>query len=72
MTKQVLYYGLPCYLIEAESPFPKRVQILCPKDLKKDENLGFFCWGFPSEVAKEITEEEYDCLCRFGRFPLIN
>ncbi|MBP2619926.1 2-oxoglutarate:acceptor oxidoreductase [Streptococcus panodentis] len=70
MEKQVKYKGMPCWLLEAEEPFPARVQLISPDDLSKAIQEGFSCWGYPNEIMKEVSAEEYNCLACFGRFPL--
>ena len=70
MAKQVIYKGMSCWLLELEKPFPARVQIISPDDLSKAMQEGFSCWGYPNEIMKEISAEEYACLTRFGKFPL--
>ena len=70
MAKQVIYKGMPCWLLELEEPFPARVQLISPDDLSKAMQEGFSCWGYPNEIMKEVSTEEYACLTRFGKFPL--
>ena len=62
MAKQVIYKGMSCWLLELEEPFPD--------DLSKAMQEGFSCWGYPNEIMKEVSAEEYACLTRFGKFPL--
>ena len=70
MARQVIYKGMSCWLLELEEPFPTRVQIISPDDLSKAMKLGFSCWGYPNESMKEVSTKEYQCLNRYGRFPL--
>ena len=70
MVKQVIYKGMSCWLLESEELFPARVQIISPDDLSKAMKLGFSCWGYPNEIMKEVSTKEYQCLNRYGRFPL--
>ena len=70
MTKQVIYKGMSCWLLELEEPFPVRVQIISHDDLSKAMQEGFRSWGYPNEIMKEVSAEEYACLARFGKFPL--
>lgn len=70
MAKQVIYKGMSCWLLELEESFPARVQIISPDDLSKAMQEGFGCWGYPNEIMKEVSTEEYACLTRFGKFPL--
>ena len=70
MAKQVIYKGMSCWLLELEESFPARVQIISPDDLSKAMQEGFSCWGYPNEIMKGVSAEEYACLTRFGKFPL--
>ena len=70
MPKQVIYKGMSCWLLELEESFPARVQITSPGDLSKAMQEGFNCWGYPNEIMKEVSDDEYACLTRFGKFPL--
>ena len=70
MAKQVIYKGMSCWLLESEETFPARVQITSPGDLSKAMQEGFNCGGYPNEIMKEVSDDEYACLTRFGKFPL--
>lgn len=70
MLKQVIYKGMSCWLLESEESLPTRVQIISPDDLSKAMQEGFSCWGYPNEIMKEVSTEEFACLTRFGKFPL--
>ena len=75
MENLVVYKGIPCKLLAAEEPFPRRLQIISPDDISKAMQIGFSCWGYPNEIMKneimkEVTPEELECLQHFGRFPL--
>ena len=66
----VIYKGIPCKLLAAETPFPTRLQILSSNSIFRALQEGFSCWGYPNEIMKEVTPEELECLQHFGRFPL--
>ena len=70
MENLVVYKGIPCKLLAAEEPFPSRLQIISPNDISKAMQIGFSCWGYPTEIMKEVTPEELVSLQDFGRFPL--
>lgn len=70
MAKLVVYKGISCWLLEAEAPFPRRLQLLTPDSIPQALQEGFSGWGYPNEIMKEVTPEEADCLERYGRFPL--
>ena len=65
----VIYKGIPCKLLAAETPFPTRLQILSSDSIFRALQEGFSCWGYPNEIMKEVTPEELVCLQVFGRFP---
>ena len=69
MENLVVYKGIPCKLLAAEEPFPSRLQIISPNDISKAMQIGFSCWGYPTEIMKEVTTEELESLQHFGRFP---
>ena len=69
MENLVVYKGIPCKLLAAEEPFPRRLQIISPNDISKAMQIGFSCWGYPTEIMKEVTPEELVSLQDFGRFP---
>ena len=70
MENLVVYKGIPCKLLAAETPFPTRLQILSSDSIFRALQEGFSCWGYPNEIMKEVTPEELECLQHFGRFPL--
>ncbi len=70
MGSLVIYKGIACELLPAEGPFPIRLQILSRDDLSRALQIGFSCWGYPTEIMKEVTPEEFECLQHFGQFPL--
>ncbi|MGK8363945.1 2-oxoglutarate:acceptor oxidoreductase [Streptococcus oralis] len=65
----VIYKGIPCKLLAAETPFPTRLQILSSDSIFRALQEGFSCWGYPNEIMKEVTPEKLVCLQDFGRFP---
>ena len=69
MENLVVYKGIPCKLLAAEEPFPTRLQIISYKDISKAIQIDFSCWGYPTEIMKEVTPEELVSLQDFGRFP---
>ena len=69
MENLVFYKGIPCKLLAAEEPFPTRLQIISSNDISKAMQIGFSCWGYPTEIMKEVTPEELVSLQDFGRFP---
>ena len=69
MENLVVYKGIPCKLLAAEKPFPARLQIISPNDISKAMQIGFSCWGYPTEIMKEVKPEELVSLQDFGRFP---
>ena len=69
MGSLVIYQGIPCKLLVAEEVFPARLQIISPNDISKAMQIGFSCWGYPTEIMKEVTPEELVSLQDFGRFP---
>ena len=65
------YHGIKCrvftnYMTEDSEPM---VMITSPEDLQKAHALGFTCIGYPNEVAKEITAEDYELLIRNKYIP---
>ena len=70
MGSLVIYQGILCELLVAEEPFPTRLQVISPNDISKAMQVGFSCWGYPTEIMKEVTPEEFDYLQQFGQFPL--
>ena len=70
MDNLVVYKGIPCKLLAAEPPFPTILQILSPDSIPQALKEGFSCWGYPTEIMKEVTPEELVSLQDFGRFPL--
>ena len=69
MENLVVYKGIPCKLLAAEEPFPTRLQIISSNDISKAMQIDFSCWGYPTEIMKEVTPEELVSLQDFGRFP---
>lgn len=68
-TVYVQYKGMrcklfKCYLSKDDGPL---VMITSSADLKKAYDMGFHSIGYPDEVAKKISEEEYNILSRSGR-----
>ena len=60
----IRYGGIRCvvlksYFSEKDGPL---LRIVNPKDKQKAYSLGFKCMGYPDEVVKYITEEEYEKL----------
>ena len=60
----VKYKGMVCelyehYLTDGDGPYLK---ITSPDDLKKAHAEGFECMGYPDEVMKQITREEFEIL----------
>ncbi|NMX24887.1 2-oxoglutarate:acceptor oxidoreductase [Streptococcus sanguinis] len=68
MAKQVIYKGMSCWLLEGRT-FPARYKSSL-LTISKAMQEGFSCWGYPNEIMKEVSAEEYACLTRFGKFPL--
>ena len=61
---KVVYKGMKCrlyksYMAKDDGPL---VMIESNKDIEKAYKLGFNCIGYPTEVAKYITEDEYNLL----------
>lgn len=56
----VVYEGMKCYLTKNKDNH--YVQIAEPKDKDKAYKNGFECMGYPSEIAKKITQNEYNTL----------
>lgn len=59
--KIIRYRGIECvvlksYFSEKDGPV---LRIANPKDKQKAYALGFECVGYPDEIVKYITEEEY-------------
>ena len=60
--KEVIYNGIRCklfkeYMKEGDGPL---VMVMKPEDLDKAYAMGFECIGFPNEVVKYLTDEEYE------------
>ena len=60
----IKYYGIECELYEHyftnyDGPYLK---IKSSKDLEKAYSRGFECMGYPDEVMKEITREEFEII----------
>lgn len=58
----VLYEGMKCYLTKYKDSH--YVQIVEPKDKDKAYKNGFECMGYPTEIVKKITQEEYNNLIK--------
>jgi len=61
----VTYKGIKCrmfksYIKENDGPW---LLIISSDDIDKAYKLGFDCIGYPDEIAKQISEEEYKILC---------
>lgn len=59
-------FGMKCkvfksYMTEDSGPL---IMITSSDDIEKAYNLGFTCIGYPTEVAKEISIEEYESLTK--------
>ena len=57
----IRYRGIKCvvlksYFSEKDDPL---LRLVGPKDKQKAYALGFECVGYPDEIVKYITEEEY-------------
>ena len=57
----IRYCGIRCvvlksYFLEKDGPL---LRLVDPKDKQKAYALGFECVGYPDEIVKYITEEEY-------------
>ena len=59
--KIIRYRGIKCVVLK--SYFSKKdgplLRIANPKDKQKAYALGFKCIGYPNEIVKYITKEEY-------------
>lgn len=58
---KVIYEGIPCRLLEYymdknDGPY---VMIINASDKDIAYEKGFVCLGYPTEMAKKITKEEY-------------
>lgn len=67
-TMNVMYNGMPCrlleyYMQEGDGPY---VMIENSSDIDKAYKMGFDCLGYPTEIAKKISKEEYVELCERG------
>ncbi len=61
---KVEYHGIPCilyqnYLREGDGPL---VRVMHPKDSDAAYRDGFECIGYPDEVVKYLTDDEYQRL----------
>ena len=66
--KTVIYKGIECtlfdfYLSEDSGPV---VRIKHSQDTGKAYALGFECVGYPDEIVKSVTAEEYEQLLKSG------
>ena len=58
---KVKYKGMECELFEnyiSDNDGPT-VRICSFSDIEKAYSLGFKCFGYPNEICKRISEEEY-------------
>lgn len=58
----VIYNGMKCRLLEYyiqkdDGPY---VMIVNPSDIEKAYGMGLECLGYPTEIAKKISKEEYE------------
>ena len=57
----IRYYGIRCVVLR--SYFSEKdgslLRLVDPKDKQKAYALGFKCIGYPNEIVKYITKEEY-------------
>ncbi len=61
---RIIYEDMICELIEnyykpGDGPYLK---ITSPADIDKAYSLGFTCMGYPNEVMKKLTREEFEKL----------
>ena len=59
--KTVIYQGIKCtlhktYMNDNDGPL---VKVTDPKDLDAAYELGFECVGYPDEIVKYLSEEEF-------------
>ncbi|MBQ8296174.1 MAG: hypothetical protein IJX77_00145 [Ruminococcus sp.] len=59
-------FGMKCrvfksYIIGDSRPL---IMITSSDDIEKAYSLGFTCIGYPTEIAKEISIEEYESLAK--------
>jgi len=67
----VKYNGLKCtlyknYMLEGDGPL---VKVVSAMDISKAYEMGFECVGYPTEVVKYLSDEEYNTLLECGRLP---
>lgn len=64
----VIYNGMQCRVLEyyMDKDGGPYVMIVNPADIDKAYEMGFECLGYPTEIAKRISREEYDKLCGRG------
>ena len=65
----VTYEGMKCTLIEnyfceGDGPY---IKIIESKDIDKAYKKGFECMGYPTEIMKKITQDEYRGLVKGDR-----
>ena len=66
--RNVIYKGIECTLFEnypAEDSGPC-VRIIHSKDIDKAYECGFDCVGYPDEIVKCLTADEYEYLMANG------
>ncbi|WP_028508909.1 hypothetical protein [Ruminococcus sp. NK3A76] len=66
--KTVMYNGMECTLYDSYLGIDSGpvVRINSPQDTDKAYALGFECVGFPDELVKPVTAEEYEQLVMTG------
>jgi len=64
----VVYKGMKCRLYKSyiSEDYGPLVMIVSSKDINKAYELGFECIGYPTEIAKIISENEYNILSTKG------
>mgnify|MGYP003289626754 CR=1 FL=1 len=65
----VTYEGMKCTLIEnyfceGDGPY---IKIIESKDIDKAYKKGFECMGYPTEIMKKITQDEYQVFVKGDR-----
>lgn len=62
--RKVIYKEIECTLFEsylADDSGPC-VKIIHSEDIDKAYECGFECVGYPNEIVKYLTADEYECL----------
>lgn len=63
----IIYKGMKCKLLRTYMGEDCSLIMICNSyDLEKAYSMGFDCLGYPNEIAKKITEEEYNILITKG------